>query len=65
LSLVTGAAAHVTDAHDTSLNHAGGAGLPAGITIRNRLGGTRFCPLSVVTREQMAAFLHRGEDYRP
>lgn len=43
-------------AHEADINRLALAG------VTNGCGGTRYCPASVVTREQMAAFLHRALD---
>lgn len=40
--------------HEDAINRLAAAGITTGCTT------TAFCPTSVVTREQMAAFLHRG-----
>lgn len=40
--------------HEDAINRLAAAGVSTGCT------ATTYCPLSVVTREQMAAFIHRG-----
>jgi hypothetical protein len=43
-----------TNEFEGNINRLAASGITAGC------GGTRFCPMNVVTREQMAAFLRRG-----
>jgi hypothetical protein len=45
-----------TSTHEPNINALRAAGLTSGC------GGTRYCPSAAVTREQMAAFLHRAFD---
>jgi hypothetical protein len=60
LSLPTASSDYFSDdagsLHEADINRLALAG------ITNGCGGTRYCPASVVTREQMAAFLHRALD---
>ena len=43
-----------SSAHETDINRLAASGITGGC------GGTTFCPRTVITREQMAAFLHRA-----
>ena len=42
--------------HEANINRLAAAG------VTNGCAGGRYCPLQAVTREQMAAFLHRALD---
>lgn len=48
-----------TNSHQANINKLAQAGIVGGC------GGTKYCPANPVTREQMAAFLHRAAPYRP